>query len=566
MSARMNLLSSSLKLPILSPLSDRLPVLSEELTISILTLNAYIEKKQRWEGPDAHRVFGEWLQGGLATEIDLSAWLKEKYPLGPVHGKHFDEARVLADRWRQGGIRVAVPFKGPLTREQAAAPAQWSLDLVDDSAAVEVTPSGDPFLLCPAVYFLKGSIRRDIPWVAVFNSRKSRGVLPNDGWLNALRFSLTQLAEQGGGIASSLGTLTYDLATALAQRSRSPLILAAASAFEEIIDGKGFPFGLEDCCPELVLTCSTRAIRCSRPTRMVCRDRTLAFLADLHLVLEIRSDGNLRDILESQQARQPRRQWVFLPRARNAGNEGNCALLRKFPEWSHSISIGDPGPGETERASGSYSLSLSSMSSTFRAADGIRFEDYLYHYVRACPGPWPGQAHRDYLLSLLDGDPLSGHTALDTLIRIILEGRIRAGSKLVRGDRAVVSWTSRPPFELESIRKWNPALIRWTFEPFGIGVSRKELRKRGVMPTIYARPEVYERLRPTERFRFQRHESELCSWKHEREWRLPEDLDLRTVPRDQGFVFVPGRKDLERLEALRPGCTFPVVALSPYAQ
>ena len=49
----------------------------------------------------------------------------------------------------------------------------------------------------------------------------------------------------------------------------------------------------------------------------------------------------------------------------------------------------------------------------------IKWEDYLYHYTRSCPGPWPGQSYRLYLESLFDekfsggafspGNPHSDH-------------------------------------------------------------------------------------------------------------------------------------------------------------
>jgi hypothetical protein len=336
---------------------------------------------------------------------------------------------------------------------------------------------------------------------------------------------------------------------------------------------------------------------------MVCRDRILASLADVHVALEIRSGGNLLKVLEALQARQPRHQWIYRPKRRRAENEGNFVLTAKLPQWTEPFSLDDPDPVEEEGCPGLPAVCPPLPASSIavetdpiephpvapRAIDSnpidprilqpnpvephqiephqielsqIGWHKYLYHYTRSCPHPWPGQSHRDYLLAILDGDPFSGHTALDTLIRILMEGRIRAGSKLVRGEQPVISWTSRPPLELDGLRRWNPALIRWTFEPFGMAIEKKELRKRSIKPTIYAGDEAYGRLRPADRFRFQRHEPPKCSWIHEREWRLPGDLLLSEIPAEKGFVFVADGKDRNRLATIPGRGSFPVVALS----
>jgi hypothetical protein len=196
-----------------------------------------------------------------------------------------------------------------------------------------------------------------------------------------------------------------------------------------------------------------------------------------------------------------------------------------------------------------------------RRLDEIRWERYLYHYTRSCPGPWLGEEDRDYLLSLLDNSPLAGHTALHALIRILKERRVRGSSRLVRGNDAVVSFSSRSPQEIGKMRQWNPALIRWTFEPYGLALSRKLLKNFGARPAVYAKSETYHRLPHAERFRFQRHEPPRCSWKHEREWRLPHDLSLEGISREDYFVFIPTYEDVLELEFHL--AALPLVAVIP---
>ena len=109
----------------------------------------------------------------------------------------------------------------------------------------------------------------------------------------------------------------------------------------------------------------------------------------------------------------------------------------------------------------------------------------------------------------------------------------------------MVSWTSRPPQELSAIRHWNRALIRWTFEPFGLAVKRSLLRGLGAKPAIYTASAVYQKLRRQERFRFQLHDAPHCCWKKEREWRLPHDLTVKELGPDQAFFFMPTLSDAE---------------------
>jgi hypothetical protein len=169
----------------------------------------------------------------------------------------------------------------------------------------------------------------------------------------------------------------------------------------------------------------------------------------------------------------------------------------------------------------------------------IEWGAYLYHYTRPCPGAWPGQSHRNYLESLLQDEPFAEHSALSALVRIVAEGRIRASARVVRGDREVVSWTSRPPQELSAIRHWNTALVRWTFEPYGLAVKRWVLRSQGAKPAVYAAATTYQKLHQRERFRFQLHDPPRCSWKNEHEWRLPDDLKLGELTSAEAFLFLP---------------------------
>jgi hypothetical protein len=598
----------ALTLPETSISSRSLVCLPHELSHSILILNAYLEKKQGLDGPAYHRLMGEWIGTGKTLEADLLAWLTEKWSPSPVHRRHFNLAVKQAEQWKERGVWVVSRYgETPVQRDRGPLPLNPSEAQTDRKPADEEIHGTFPFP-CPAILFGTGIPRWSHPRIAFFNSRKPRLIPPHEEWLQALRCILRRLGSLKPALASSTGTLTYDLVAAHAQREGLPLLLVTSDAAEDLHAFSDFPFDGGEGHLSPIVTCRTRAVRCPRSARMVCRDRILASLADIRVVLEIRSGGNLMTVLEALQARQPRQQWIYRPKRRRSENEGNFVLMANLPQWTEPFSLDDPGTVEKERdpdrptvgppipassiAIAPHPLdphSIESNPTACRTLDRrhiephkidphpfeahpfrphnieprqIAWRNYLYHYTRSCPHPWPGQSRQDYLLALLDGDPFSGHTALDTLIRILTEGRIRAGSKLVRGEQPVISWTSRSPLELDDLRRWNPALIRWTFEPFGIAIEKTELRKQSIKPTIYAGENAYGRLRPADRFRFQRHEPPKCSWIHEREWRLPGDLLLSDIPAGKRFVFVADGKDRNRLEGILGRGSFAVVALS----
>lgn len=506
----------------------------------------------------------------------MQAWLQECVPSFSADRKRLARACREADALDAKGIWAAV----------------FDADL---------PPSGR-HPSCPRVLFGKGPLDRSHPWVAVFNSRKGKGPQPEAPWLQALRALLRESAPQHVGFASSLGTLTYDLVTAHAQRAGAPLLLLLPTAVEDLCTGisanSPFPIHALD-FPFIVMSCLTRAVHCSKATRMACRDRLLASLADLHWVLEIRAGGNMEAVLNAQQAHRPRVQWVLKSTGPAAATDGSIHLMGRFPRWSRGFSLESAFGGASpnpKSSSGAFlpvlpaprhgplpneappyvglscpphpgTAAVSAGTSMIRRLDEIHWDRYLYHYTRSRPGPWPGQEDRDYLLSLLDNAPLAGHTAVHALIRILKEHRIRGSSRLVRGNDAVVSFTSRSPQEIGKMRQWNPALIRWTFAPYGLALSRKILKDFGARPAVYAQSDIYHRLPHAERFRFQRHEPPRCSWKHEREWRFPHDLSLEGISMEDYFVFVPTYEDLLELEfhleALPLVAVIPLQGLQP---
>ncbi len=504
--------------------------LDREIVECAQILSAFLLRTKKLGGPHQHRVLAEFLGSGIGAESDLREWIESRSD-SPVSQRVWDSCRKRAESWLAEGITVTA----------------WKPSAI---AGSDVTPCRSP---CPAVLFAKGKFDPHLPRIAIFNSRKPRPVSPDSPWLKALRTVPGDIASSGVGLATGLGTLTYDMTGTFAVRSALPLTVAAPCSVLKPNSEFSRLYGKAEGGIAL-LSCLLDTSACTKTKRLLCRDRILAELADIHIVLEIRSGGNLATVLREQQRRSPRLHVVYEPEKRNSTNSANFDLLREFPAHARAVRIRkSEGPPEL------LGIPCPEPAISTLEPDRIDWNSYLFHYTRACPGPWPGQTYSQYLLSLLDGDPLSGHSAFDTLTRILEEGLIRAGSGMVRGSEAVISWSSHPPSDLFRLRKWNPALVRWTVEPYGLAFRRDFLRSVGAKPAVYGREEVYSSLPATEKHRFQLSRSRVSDWRHEREWRLRGDLNIMNAGEENFFVFVQTERERRFLELHET--RIPVIAL-----
>ncbi len=519
--------------------------LDDESAYCVLAAAAFMGRFAKMHGFEEQRLFIRLLGTGLRTESDLALWIGESFPR--VNAGRWDSGRKRAQEFLSAGIKVFVPaepFSGPV-------------------GGCVLPPSDPPE--CPGILFGKGSPLEQTPLLAVFNSRKPRLISPDSIWLDVMRRFLRGMDPGEIGLVGSTGTLTYDLASVLALRlgflqlmvAPFPLVAAERQLFT-IFGEKGSAIP--------VISCMLDGAACPAKLAMRCRDRLLARLADFHLVLEIRSRGNLLAVLEQIQSQSPRPQFVFKPEHPGSSNAGNFTLLKKFPE--HALGFKSPGPLDSVKTGSIASAdSLLSSKKSFcelplTPNENISWRDYLFHYTRACSGPWPGEIYRQYLLDLLDARPLSGRSPLDTLVRIAQEGLLRASCRMVRGITPVVCWSSLPPRELSLLRKWRRGLARWTVEPYGVAVRRDILRSLGAKPAIYGSEQVYSTLPDSEKYRFQLSRSgPSAAWRHEREWRIAGELALGGVKPHQGFFFVQTAKEAEKFYR----CTdlgLPVVAIN----
>ncbi len=366
---------------------------------------------------------------------------------------------------------------------------------------------------------------------AFVNSRKPQRIKPDDRWLAALRRMLDGLPPDRA-VIGSLGNPQYELVCAAAAESGRFLVLVLDGPLPQMNAPQRAVKFFEEYAG---LATAGRTLYLSPfppgpvPSPKACgpiRDAWVMSLADEVYVVEVRSGGNMAD-LAGAALKAGTGVKVFRPEKFGRSAAGNKELLEAGAEpWRMP-----PGGG---------------LKTKKRALDDcpdqvltLPENDYLIHYTRAWPGPWPGQSRADYYSSLLRGDPDSGHGAFDSLRRILLEKKIRASARMVRGNEPVTSFTSVRPEDLDGLIRWNPALIRWTFEPYGLAIPREFLLQAGAEPVIYGSESDWENMPAARRYRFQLQRSGETEWFKEREWRLRGGLDLSGLDQRKMVALVP---------------------------
>lgn len=291
-------------------------------------------------------------------------------------------------------------------------------------------------------------------------------------------------------------------------------------------------------------------LRRDRRDRMRERDRAVMGSADVVVGIAIRCGGIMEE--EGKKAlRAGKAVHVLVPPSKQASCSGNVELLN-----SGAIALKLPGVetgGVVDGLARRIRRSQKTQPPVFftSGAQVSRYPPagFLWHYTRARPGPWPGQAWDQYFRSLVQNDPACGHTGFDTLARILTERKIRASGKIIRGKFEVVSFSLTPPAELLARRTFRSTLARWDFEPYAVGVRLTSAQALGVRPVSYLPSAEFDRLMNADRPFFQRSEEGSLDWRHENEWRYQGDFDLSSVSPPDFAAIVPA-EDAERIRPL----------------
>jgi hypothetical protein len=142
----------------------------------------------------------------------------------------------------------------------------------------------------------------------------------------------------------------------------------------------------------------------------------------------------------------------------------------------------------------------------------------------------------------------------DVLKEILTSGILRASSNYIKGTRpavcmsemplSVIHHFADPPYETNEKKK---------YRFYGLAFSKQTIFKAGGRPVIYLPDAEAGWIPDDEKWRHVRYEIGSVDWTHEREWRLPGDLDLTKLAGCYALVWSYSEvRELEKVVTAAP--------------
>ena len=339
------------------------------------------------------------------------------------------------------------------------------------------------------------------------NSAHSKYPIGNDPWIQETVNAINCLAGSNHTVICSTDPVPWNLSTYIAGASglsiklivRCPENEGGKKIFNDLLDD--YNLDISKTKPHFMQQLYGK----KHPEKAIwqIRDRVALELADIIYPVSIRPEGRLDKLLscdniESKIYNDFRIEWL----------RGGCR-----PVYSFKNRIITPLNGE-----------------------------WLIHWTCASPGPWPGEKTWQFYRDLLAEPARYVRSAGATLARIVNERRIRGSSWKVHGDKPVVAFTALSIAEALPLMKWRKRFVRYTFEPYGIAVKKSALIELGTREVRYditsSSGTISDRL-------FLHAPGEITDWSLEKEWRVPDDVDLNRIDKHDMIAIVPENRDKE---------------------
>jgi len=377
-------------------------------------------------------------------------------------------------------------------------------------------PPDQTLLIPPAARASDGTVT-----AAVVNSRRHRTLIPHEPWVLETVRVVDQLVALSVPIRFSFGVLSHDVAAwRIWQRGGRGIVHAVTGLpswqrrYGWLIDAPHVRWEWLPPAP--------------RQLAGVARDAAIISQADVVCAVRGRLGGNMVRLCQEK---------LFA-----GGIVRICAFDGEWDRaWAPLLECGaaivEMGPA---RSNSDLPKIVESESSPVPLRwQNVPVNKYLFHFTRQCPGPWPGQDLPAYFSSIAAGAAGSGHTAFDSLRRILGERRIRGAGRLIRGTVPAVCLTAASPEVILKLVRWQPHLIRWRFQPYAIGFDRLYAQNKGAEPVIYGPARLVTALSADRQFLFQPSGADQPDWSIEQEWRVKGDIDFSDASPDEIMVLAP---------------------------
>ncbi|MFC1852393.1 hypothetical protein ACFL27_19520 [candidate division CSSED10-310 bacterium] len=379
------------------------------------------------------------------------------------------------------------------------------------------------------------------PKVAFLISRQGRKLTPRTWWFQAIRAVSAEIFSHRYVPLVTTGIFYHDVIRhVVAQSGASILVLSSKPSPDTALP-------LEN---TLILYPESKD-GFTKQERYIQRDEIMAEKADLLIGIVIRRDGFMVQ-LGLKALRSGKEVLLLKPPRRNTATAGYDVLLKAGAHpWAVEVNL----PAAFNFVKPDRSTICFYQNFTAR-------DEYLWHYTRAHPGPWPQQTWSEYIRTLLENEKSAAHSARDTLANILAHQRIDASGAMIRGKYPVVCFSSRDPHAIVKLQKYNPALQRWNFQPYGIGIKKEKAISMGFRAVSYGSADTFDSLPAEERYLFQRQQTArgTWDWSKEKEWRQQDNVDLLQVSPQEALVLVKNMRDVSQIQ---PCSRFPILVFEP---
>ena len=345
----------------------------------------------------------------------------------------------------------------------------------------------------------------------ILNSRQSKYPLGKDQWVKSSVEAVRHLQRNNFTLLTSLGMNTWELTLAIAAQIELPVLIVVPQSRDDSRYSNDIlnRFNLRADRVRFIFINYSHSR--SKKSWWADRDEYILEKADLLFPVSVRPGGRMEQGLDSHSAKVQSQFRILYDKT-----------VRRRPVYQDI-------PLNREIMGGNW----------------------LIHFTRSTPGPWPGEREIDYYRRIMSSTDEFCNSAIRTLNHILDEGTIRAGSRNLRARQKGVSFTVGLRSDPGMFFRYRPRLVNAYFEPYGIAIDKKAAKKVGIRPVIYGDTADYKMLKDSERPFFQ-NIGKNDIWREEKEWRYIDNLDLRLFPLGAVRVIIYHAGERRRIKSRVP--------------